>query len=163
MPIIELEKRIQAKVEIVFDLARSIDLHKISTEHTHEEAIAGKTSGLIAANESVTWRARHFGVYQTLSSKITEFEEPYWFVDEMVTGAFKRFRHEHYFQAIEGGHTLMRDVFDYTSPFGLLGKLADYFLLERYMRNLLEKRNEIIREFAESDQWRLVLQNHKEE
>jgi ligand-binding SRPBCC domain-containing protein len=144
-------------------LARSIDLHKISTEHTNEEAIAGTTSGLIGANESVTWRAKHFGVYQTLTSKITEFETPSLFVDEMVEGAFKRFRHEHHFQSIEGGHTLMRDVFDYTSPFGLLGKLADYLFLERYMRKLLEKRNEIIREFAESDQWRLVLKEEPEE
>jgi ligand-binding SRPBCC domain-containing protein len=71
-------------------------LHKISTKHTNEEAIAGKTSGLIELNESVTWKAKHFGFYQLLTSKITEFENPDYFVDEMV-GAFKWFKHKHSF------------------------------------------------------------------
>ncbi|WP_345742944.1 hypothetical protein [Algibacter lectus] len=71
MPKIKLQTKIKATRNIVFDLSRSIDLHKISTEHTNEEAIAGKTSGLIGIDESVTWRAKHFGVYQNLTSKIT--------------------------------------------------------------------------------------------
>lgn len=76
MPEIELRTEINAKKEIVFDLSRSIDLHKISTHQTKEQAIAGKTSGLIGLDESVTWRAKHFGIYQTLTSKITEFDPP---------------------------------------------------------------------------------------
>src|SRR5665811_1912859 len=97
MPRIELRTEIKANKEIVFDLSRSIDLHRISTEHTNEEAIAGKTSGLIELNESVTWKAKHFGIYQRLTSKVTEFDRPNYFVDEMVNGAFKNFRHEHHF------------------------------------------------------------------
>ncbi len=42
MPRIELKIEIKADIQIVFDLSRSIDLHKISTEHTNEPAIAGK-------------------------------------------------------------------------------------------------------------------------
>ncbi|WP_373516521.1 hypothetical protein [Pricia sp.] len=70
MPRIELRTEIKADKEIVFDLSRSIlDLHRISTEYTNEEAIAGKTSGLIGLNESVAWKAKHFGIYQRLTSK----------------------------------------------------------------------------------------------
>ena len=76
MPRIELRTEIKADKEIVFDLSRSIDLHKISTEHTNETAIAGKASGLIGLDENVTWRAKHFGIYQRLTSKITEFDRP---------------------------------------------------------------------------------------
>ncbi len=156
MPIIILKTVIQAPIKRCFDLARSIDLHKISTNHTHEEAIAGVTTGLIGLHESVTWRAKHFGIYQTLTTKITEFDSPIYFVDEMVKGAFKNFRHEHHFQAIEND-TLMTDIFDYQSPLGILGQLADRIILKRYMTNLLIKRNESIKEFAESDKWQLVL------
>ena len=53
MPRIELRTEIKASKEIVFDLSRSIDLHKISTEHTKETAIDGKTAGLIGANCSL--------------------------------------------------------------------------------------------------------------
>lgn len=156
MPRIELRTEIKASKEIVFDLSRSIDLHKISTEHTNETAIAGKTSGLIGMDESVTWRAKHFGVYQKLTSKITEFERPNLFVDEMVKGAFKSFRHEHHFTDINGG-TLMIDYFDYKSPLGVLGKIADKLFLKKYMVDLLEKRNETVKEFAESDKWRQLM------
>ena len=76
MPRIELRTEIQAKKDIVFDLSRSIDLHKTSTEQTNETAIAEKTSSLIGLNESVTWKAKHFGIYQKLTSKVTEFDRP---------------------------------------------------------------------------------------
>ena len=156
MPRIELRTEIKAGKQIVFDLSRSIDLHKISTEHTNETAIAGKTSGLIGLNESVTWRAKHFGIYQNLTSKITEFDRPNFFADEMVSGAFSRFKHEHYFEDLNGS-TLMTDVFDYQSPLGSLGRLADKIFLEKYMTDLLKERNRIVKEFAESDKWKIVL------
>lgn len=156
MPIIELRTEIKAKKEIVFDLSRSVDLHKISTKQSNEKAIAGRTSGLMGLYESVTWRAKHFGVYQNLTSKITQYDRPNFFVDEMVSGAFSRFKHEHHFDEWNGG-TLMTDIFDYQSPLGILGKLADSLFLEKYMRDLLTERNRVLKEFAESDKWRLIL------
>ncbi len=149
MPKIELQTEIKACKERVFDLSRSIDLHKISTKHTNETAIAGKTSGLIELDESVTWRAKHFGLYQKLTAKITEYDRPNYFADEMVRGAFSRFKHQHYFEECNGG-TLMTDIFDYKAPFGVLGKLADKVFLKAYMTNLLTQRNRIVKEFAEN-------------
>ena len=163
MPQLKFQTYINAPIQVVFDLARSIDLHKISTEHTNEEAIAGKTSGLIDLGESVTWHAKHFGITQTLTSKITEMEAPYHFTDEMVDGAFKSFRHEHIFEE-KNGQTLMTDHFDYTAPYGILGVIANGLFLKRYMISLLSKRNQVIKEFAESGEWRQVLpQSEKKE
>ena len=148
MPIIRIETFINADQTRVFDLARNIDLHQISTAHTNERAIAGKTSGLIELNESVTWEAKHFGIVQRLSSKITEMKSPDYFVDEMVFGAFKSFRHEHIFET-KGTGTLMTDVFNYVSPLGVLGKLANVLFLNKYVTNLLVHRNKILKEHAE--------------
>ena len=156
MPVIKIQTIINADKKIVFDLSRSIDLHKISIKQTNEEAIAGITTGLIGKGESVTWKARHFGIYQKLSSKITEFRQPDYFVDEMEKGIFKRFKHEHIFEDYMG-KTLMTDVFDYESPLWILGKIADILFLKNYMKRLLEKRNEVIKEFAESGKWKEVL------
>jgi hypothetical protein len=44
----------------------------------------------------------------------------------------------------------MHDVFSYASPLGLLGRLAGVLFLKRYMRRLLEERNAVIRDYAES-------------
>ncbi len=156
MPIIRLTTEINAPIEICFDLSRSIDLHKISTAHTNEEAIAGRTKGLIEQNETVTWQARHFGIKQKLTSKITAFDRPNFFEDQQVKGAFKSFKHEHKFEQI-GEKVVMTDVFDFIAPFGIFGRIFNKLILTQYMTNLLVTRNQVIKEFAETEKWKLVL------
>jgi len=158
MPKIHLETIINiADIDIVFNLIRSIDLHKISTKNSKEEAIAGKTSGLISLNETVTWRAKHLGITQELTSIITDFEASTFFADEMVHGAFKSFRHEHFLEQ-KGDKVIVKDIFDYVSPFGVLGKLADFIFLKKYMQCFLIERNKVIKDYAESGKWREVLE-----
>jgi len=148
MPTIYLSTFILATPDVIFDLSRSIDLHQVSTKQTEEMAIAGRMSGLIELGESVTWRAKHFGFFQELTSKITAFEKPKSFTDEMVSGAFKSFKHTHTFEATANGTTMV-DVFSYVSPLGILGRVADYLFLKSYMTNLLLQRNLVIKEYAE--------------
>ncbi|MBC7913322.1 MAG: SRPBCC family protein [Pyrinomonadaceae bacterium] len=144
-----LYTKIYATPEACFDLARSIDLHLDTMKHTGETAIAGVTSGLIGLNETVTWKARHFGVVMTLTSKITECSSPEIFADEMVAGPFKMMKHRHVFEQ-KDGYTLMTDKFEYESPLGILGKLADALFLRKYMQHLIEHRNLVIKQKAES-------------
>ncbi|GGH23053.1 SRPBCC family protein [Mucilaginibacter phyllosphaerae] len=150
MPKIVLTTAINTPIQKCFDIARDIDVHVASTVHTGERAIAGRVSGLIELGETVTWRAKHFGIWQNLTSKITAFDPPYFFADKMVSGAFKSFRHEHYFTGDEK-QTIMRDEFIFESPLGLLGKLANWLFLKRYMTNLLVKRNLVIKAEAEKN------------
>ncbi|MEO6151448.1 MAG: SRPBCC family protein [Mucilaginibacter sp.] len=140
----------------MFDLSRSIDLHVISTQHTGETAVAGTTTGMIGLCETVTWRAKHFGIWQNLTTKITEFDRPHHFTDEMVKGIFKSIRHEHHFKTVDG-QTLMTDIFVYAVPFGILGSLFDRLILKQYMTDLLTKRNGVIRSIAEGYDWGKVL------
>ena len=156
MPTVQIITSINAPIERCFDLSRSIDLHMVSTKHTDEKAIAGRTSGLIELNETVTWRAKHIGVWQTLTSRITEFNYPTFFVDEMVDGAFKSFRHEHHFK-VTHQTTIMVDIFTFESPFWVAGKLFNLLFLTRYMTRLLEKRNAVIKKFAEREDWKKVI------
>ena len=156
MPVIELTTEIRAPLERVFDLARSIDLHMASTAQTGERAVAGVTSGLIDLGQEVTWRARHFGTWQHLTSRITTFVRPFHFRDSMVRGAFARFDHDHFFSP-RGELTLMRDVFDFQSPLGILGRIADRLFLIDYMSRFLVARNALIKTVAETEQWRRYL------
>ncbi len=48
----------------------------------------------------------------------------------------------------------VRDNFYYESPLGLPGRLGDFFILERYLRSFLVKRNLVIKQTAESDAWK---------
>lgn len=154
---IELKTSINCNnIERVFDLCRSIDLHIISTAKSNEKAIAGTTSGLIGLGETVTWRAKHLGFYQTLTSKITDVERPTFFADEQEKGIFHSFRHEH-FLSQKDNQVIIKDIFIYKSPLGWFGKLADFLFLEKYMTNLLKERNKVIKKYAETDLWKQVL------
>ncbi len=149
MPVIVLRTPVKAPPSRCFDLARDIDLHQRSTAASRERAIGGVTSGLLGPGDEVTWEATHFGVRQRLTSRITEFDPPRRFVDEMVRGAFRRFRHEHQFLTMDGGTEIV-DIFDYTSPLGPLGWAADRVFLRRYMTRLLRQRNAYLKQVAES-------------
>ena len=149
MPVIDLATRIVAPVELCFDVARDIDVHIESTEGTREVAVAGVTHGLIGLNEEVTWEATHLGVRQRLTSRIIAFDRPRHFRDSQVRGPFRRFDHDHFFTN-DGAATIMRDVFDYNSPCGWLGRCVDRLFLRNYMEGLLRRRADVIKRVAEA-------------
>ena len=153
MFVVRLSTSIAAPLERVFDLARSIDAHQQSAEGTQERAVAGVTCGLIGMGDEVTWEARHFGIKQNLTVRITEFERPFRFQDVMVSGAFKSMRHDHEFIAEPPG-TLMVDRFEFESPFGILGYAVDHLFLGDYMRRFLVRRNQVLKTLAESKGWK---------
>lgn len=153
---IYLETIINAPIERVFDLSRSIDLHTLSALETNEKAIAGKTSGLIEEGEFVTWRAKHLGIYQHLTVKITKLERPYLLEDKMLKGAFSKMQHRHKFESF-GDQTKMIDIFAFQSPFGIIGKFVNKLFLKKYMTDFLITRNMEIKKVAEGDMWRQLL------
>jgi ligand-binding SRPBCC domain-containing protein len=153
MALIQLTTQIAAPPARVFDLARSIDAHMASTSQSGERAIDGRTSGLIEEGETVTWEATHFGVKQRLKVKMTKVQRPFLFEDEMVSGAFSSMSHRHRFEE-KNGETEMTDRFEFQAPLGILGRIAEGLFLTNYMKSFLKKRNEELKEMAESDLWR---------
>ena len=75
----------------------------------------------------------------------------------MIRGAFRSMNHDHYFRSLSPDETEMRDVFRFAAPLGILGRVAEFAVLRRYMRSLLRERNAVIREIAESAVWRQYL------
>ena len=144
MPAFRLVTEIAAPVERCFDLSRSIDLHLESMLASKERATDGVTSGLIGEGQEVSWQARHFGVQWRMTSRISEFDRPRRFVDEMVRGPFASFRHEHQFDA-SGAGTRMTDVVAFHMSLGPPANLP----VGLYLRRLMRIRNDVIRTKAE--------------
>jgi hypothetical protein len=150
---------INAPIERCFDLSRSVEVHLLSNVHSGEQALAvgGLTSGLAGLSEKVTWRAKHFGIWQTLTSEITAMESPCYFQVTMVRGIFRSMQADHLFKTIESGGTEMKDVFSIAAPLPLLGSIAEVLFLRRYMLALLRERNTVIKRVAESSEWEQYL------
>lgn len=160
MPVIELKTIIRAPIERCFLLSLSVDLHKSSTKGTDEEAIAGITSGIMKMGDTVTWRAKHFGIYQTLTTKISAYQEPNYFVSEMAKGTFKKIYHQHIFHP-NGIGTAMTDIFDFEVPLGFIGKVFSGNFLKNYMTKFLVQRNQTIKQTAEGEEWKKLLPANK--
>ena len=147
---------VQAPMERCFKLTINIDLQMAAT---HEKAVAGVTSGLIGPGETVTWRGSFIGTrtYQNL----VEVWRPYsYFRDIMISGPFNAYEHEHHFAPMNDG-TRIRDEVRFTASRGLLGPLTES-LLERKVVAYLQKRNALIKQVAESDQWHQYLDGQPE-
>jgi ligand-binding SRPBCC domain-containing protein len=156
MSTIHLTTFIAAPIQRVFDLSRSINLHKISTAHTNEEAIAGVISGLISKNETVTWKAKHLFKTRLYTSIISEMQSPTFFIDEMQKGDFKSLKHEHHFKEIENG-TILIDILHFESPYGIIGKWFNTIYLKNYLQKFIVQRNVVIKEYAETEKWKTIL------
>ena len=156
MPTIHLTTFIAAPINVVFDLSRSVDLHKKSMAQHQEEAVAGTRFGLIEKEDTVTWKAKHLFKTRLLRVEITDMKKPDQFTDEQLQGDFKIMKHEHHFKPCENG-TIMIDLFYYEVPYGAFGKIFDSIYLFKYMTRLLQQRNKTIKEFAETDKWKRLL------
>ena len=153
---IHLTSFIAAPTERVFNLSRSINLHQISTAPTNEKAIDGVMAGLINKGETVTWQAKHLFKTRLFTSKITEMQSPDFFIDEMIKGDFKSFHHEHHFKAATNG-TIMIDLLNFETPYGNFGKIVNTIFLKSYLEKFLIKRNEVIKDYAETKKWKTIL------
>ena len=124
-------------------------MHQNSASKTNEKAIAGVISGLINFNETVTWRGKHFGFYLKHKSRMTAMDFYDYFVDEMEEGKFKSFKHEHSFVE-KDGKTVMIDNLNYETPFGIIGRIFDKFILKNHLTNFIIERNRMLKELAEN-------------
>ena len=153
---IHLTTFIAAPIERVFDLSRSISLHKISSAHTNKEAIGGITSGLINKNETVTWKAKHLFKIRYFTTRISEMQSPNFFIDELQKGDFKSLKHEHHFKKIDNG-TIMIDILNFESPYGIIGKWFNKIYLKNLLQKFIVQRNIVIKDYAETGKWKALL------
>lgn len=125
----------------LFGMSLDIDAHVASMSQSRERAVGGVTTGRIGLGETVTWRARHFGIWFTMTSRITALEEPVRFVDQQESGPFKIFIHEHRFEPLPTG-TRMIDTVTVGSP--IFGAPAERLVLVPYLRRLIARRNALL-------------------
>jgi hypothetical protein len=158
---IEETTLINAPIDRCFDLSRSVEVHLLSNVHSGEQATAvgGVRSGLVGLSEHVTWRAKHFGFWQTLTNRTTAMERPRFFQVTMVKGIFRFMQADHLFKSLDGGVTELRHTLCVAAPLPVLGPLAEALFLRSYMQALLRERNAVIKRVAESSEWQEFLES----
>ena len=95
---VEVVTLIRAAADRVFDLELDADVHAASMAASGETATTSTGRPALGLGDEVTFTARHLGRSWRLTSRITEVDRPRRFVDEQVSGPFRRMRHEHLFE-----------------------------------------------------------------
>jgi ligand-binding SRPBCC domain-containing protein len=157
---IEFNTHIKAPIQRCFDLARSVDFHKISLGPLKEESVAGCTSGLIGHNQHVLMQSRLWGMRFSTELKITKFNPPFFFSYEIADSTFQSIVHDYYFYDISE-ETVMVNHFYYKPRWGLVGEVINFIFLQNYLTKIITRRNDLLREYAESDQWKDILPSPK--
>lgn len=157
---IHLETYIDAPIEIVFQLGRSLDVHKAINSDHQEKIIEGRSIGLVEKGDIITWQAKHFGIQQKLKVLVYELKAPFEFKDVMLEGAFKNMHHIHQFIKVNEHRTKMIDAFTFSSPLGVLGSLFDRLILSKYLTRFLIRKNAFLKEIAELGTWQQFLKQN---
>jgi ligand-binding SRPBCC domain-containing protein len=139
---------VAAPPETVFAESLRVGSH-LGSMKRYEETSSLDAHVVLGLGEAVTWRARHFGVTWTMTSRIVEHDPPVRFVDEQVRGPFAWFRHEHRIEP-NGGATRLVAVVSFAAPLGLLGRVVEALFLGRYVRRLIEERNAYLKASVEA-------------
>ena len=156
MPRIHKTTFIAAPAERVFDLSRHIALYKKIFQSRKEKLTSGAASTLIGKNETITIIAKHAGKSRMAMMKVTTFQRPSLFIEEQVKGDLESYRHEHHFKPVENG-TIVIDILEFDIPKDIIAKIFGKMYFKKYLEEILRKRNELIRSYAETEKWRAVL------
>lgn len=157
MPRLHLTSLIAAPPQVVFDLNRHVGLHQLSMQRYGEEAVRGVRTGLMGANQSVTWKAKHLGRTRLLTVTISACEAPQHLEVTMTQGDFKYMQQQFCCKPVQNGTLLIEDLYvEY--PYGWLGRQLGRFFLNRYLCRLLEERHACIKDYAESNKWKALLE-----
>lgn len=159
---IEFSTHIKAPIQRCFDLARCMDFHKISVGPIQEEFVAGYTSGLISHNQHVLTQSRFWGMHFSTEAKIVKFTPPFFFSYEIIDSNFQSIVHDYYFYDISE-ETVMINHFYYKTRWGMVGKIINFLFLNNYFTRIITKRNDLLREYAETNKWKQVLPSPKVE
>jgi ligand-binding SRPBCC domain-containing protein len=147
---IVVKTNVRASAARCFDLARDVGVHCRTSAFTAEKVLPpGRTSGRLELGDTVTFVGRHFGFRWRLTASIVEMEHSHRFVDEATGRAFRWLRHVHEFTERDG-ITEMIDTLEWQSPAAVLGKIADWLLIERHMEWYVTTKQQALKILAES-------------
>ena len=83
------------------------------------------------------------GIKTTWVTEITHVKEKEYFVDEQRVGPYTMWHHEHFIEPTKKG-VLMSDIVSYQPPFGILGSIANSFLIRKKLNDIFEFRSQAV-------------------
>lgn len=144
---------INAPIDRCFLLSTHVGLAARTLEM---QPVKGTTEGMVGLDDRVVWTRWRFGLRQVHESLITRYQRPEFFQNTMARGWFRKYQHDHQFVEIDG-QTLLIDKLRFSMPLGRMGRKLGKRVAVPAIAGLLRRRLELLKQVAESDEWRRYL------
>lgn len=87
-----------------------------------------------------------FNIPMRWLTEITQVQEPYFFIDEQRKGPYKLWHHQHFFTENKEG-VLMKDIVTYEPPLGILGQLANKYMIKKQLQEIFNYREKFLNNY----------------
>ncbi|MGB0892354.1 MAG: SRPBCC family protein, partial [Flavobacteriaceae bacterium] len=116
------------------------NLEKITPSHMRFQ-ITSKVDKKAYKGQIITYKVGILpGVKSNWVTEITQVKNKHFFIDEQRFGPYKMWHHEHWFEELPDGKTLMKDKISYKIPFGILGHLVQSIFIKKQLKRIFEYR-----------------------
>ncbi len=135
------EQTIDVSLEKAWDFFSSPEnLEKITPTHMGFK-ITSVVDEKAYAGQIITYKVAVLpGIKTSWVTEITQVKDKHFFIDEQRFGPYKMWHHEHWFETLPNGKTLMKDKISYKIPFGFLGHIAQVVFIKRQLKGIFQHR-----------------------
>lgn len=147
---------IRAPIDRVFALSSSVAI--VERELGMHPTAGGRTSGLIAAGDTIRWQGMQFGFPNYHVSLIVPetWDAPHFFQDRMIAGRFKSFEHDHRLTETAEG-TELNDEVRFSMKLRWGGALTGSLIVAPHIRDLMRRHFHLLKRLAETHEWKQYL------
>jgi ligand-binding SRPBCC domain-containing protein len=138
---LESGQELQISLDEAWDYFSSPEnLQKITPEKMRFK-ITSKVDRKVYQGQIITYKVSPFPLITTnWVTEITRVKHQEFFIDEQRFGPYAMWHHEHFFESLPNGNTLMKDKISYKLPFGFLGTIAQKLFVKRQLTSIFEYR-----------------------
>ncbi|MGB1042299.1 MAG: SRPBCC family protein [Tenacibaculum sp.] len=138
---LETQQELKVSLAHAWDFFSSPEnLQKITPSHMGFQ-ITSEVDKKAYAGQIITYKVGILpGVKSSWVTEITQVKEQEFFIDEQRFGPYNMWHHEHWFEQLPNGNTLMKDKISYKIPFGILGHIAQALFIKRQLKGIFEHR-----------------------
>ncbi len=107
--------------------------------------ITSKVDRKVYQGQIITYKVSPVSFVKTnWVTEITAVKDQQYFIDEQRFGPYAMWHHEHFFESLPNGNTLMKDKISYKIPFGFLGSIAQNLFVKKQLLSIFEYRKEVL-------------------
>ena len=103
---------------------------------------------LMKEGQIIDYTIRIFGFRVRWRTIITEFANNKMFIDQQLKGPYSMWHHTHIFKDLNG-KVEMTDKIIYVMPFGIIGRIVNFMLVQKDLNSIFSFRKDVINKIFE--------------